>query len=115
MLLGIGTDLVKVSRIAKTYERFGNRFVSRILSPREITEYNNYTRDKIQFLASRYGYETCSYIDGLLRRQPTKHSILQESLLSVLKFYQSRVGFEALSVSNSQERQEKLSKRNILV
>lgn len=53
MIFGIGTDLVKVSRIASTLNRFGSRFVNRILSPREREEFDTYTRDKSQFLASR--------------------------------------------------------------
>lgn len=53
MICGIGTDIIKISRIQKTFSRFGNQFVNRILSARELREYNVYTRDKAQFLASR--------------------------------------------------------------
>ena len=53
MIFGVGTDLVKVSRIASTLNRFGSQFVNRILSPREREEFDRYTRDKSQFLASR--------------------------------------------------------------
>ena len=53
MIFGFGTDLVKVSRIASTLNRFGSQFVNRILSPREREEFDTYTRDKSQFLASR--------------------------------------------------------------
>ena len=54
MIAGIGTDLVSISRIAKTLNRFGDQFVNRILSIRELGEYAKYTRDKAQFLASRF-------------------------------------------------------------
>ena len=54
MIYGIGTDLVQLSRIARTWNRFGDRFVRRILSPREIVEFERYTQPKAQFLASRY-------------------------------------------------------------
>ena len=54
MIYGIGTDLVQLSRIAHTWARFGDRFVKRILSPREIAEFERYTQPKAQFLASRY-------------------------------------------------------------
>lgn len=54
MIVGIGTDLVQLSRIARTWNRFGDRFVRRILSPREIAEFERYTQPKAQFLASRY-------------------------------------------------------------
>ncbi|MBI4644905.1 MAG: holo-ACP synthase [Deltaproteobacteria bacterium] len=36
MIFGIGVDLVKVERIAVALERYGDRFVQRIFTPREI-------------------------------------------------------------------------------
>ena len=54
MIYGIGTDLVQLSRVAKTLTRFGDHFVKRILSPAEIAEYNKYTQPKEQFLSSRH-------------------------------------------------------------
>jgi len=36
MIYGIGVDLVRVARIAAAIERHGDRFLSRIFSPREI-------------------------------------------------------------------------------
>ena len=53
MIHGIGTDLVQLSRIASTFQRFGDRFVHRILSAEEITEFQQYTRPKEQYLSSR--------------------------------------------------------------
>jgi holo-[acyl-carrier protein] synthase len=38
-VIGIGTDIVKVSRIEAVVERQGERFVSRILTPPELEEY----------------------------------------------------------------------------
>lgn len=38
MIIGIGTDIVEVQRIAKSLNRFGNRFVQRILTQREFRE-----------------------------------------------------------------------------
>ena len=35
MILGIGTDLAEVSRIRKTVDRFGDRFIKRIFTDRE--------------------------------------------------------------------------------
>ncbi|KAK8818239.1 holo--carrier protein synthase [Blastocystis sp. ATCC 50177/Nand II] len=61
MIFGIGTDLVKVSRIASTLNRFGSQFVNRILSPREREEFDTYTRDKSQFLASRWAIKEATY------------------------------------------------------
>src|SRR3954471_18124261 len=37
MILGIGIDIIEVARIASSYERFGDRFLNRILHPNEIS------------------------------------------------------------------------------
>jgi holo-[acyl-carrier protein] synthase len=36
MILGVGIDIIEVARIAASYERFGERFLNRILLPGEI-------------------------------------------------------------------------------
>lgn len=53
MILGIGTDLIEVARIAKAYEKFGARFASRILLPDEIA-YCESHRNPAPFLAARF-------------------------------------------------------------
>ena len=35
MIIGIGTDLVKIDRLQKSIDRFGQRFIDRIFSPVE--------------------------------------------------------------------------------
>lgn len=45
-ILGIGTDLAEVDRIRHSVERFGDRFVNRIYTPREIA----YARSKANSL-----------------------------------------------------------------
>jgi holo-[acyl-carrier protein] synthase len=53
MILGIGTDIVEVHRIRTFFERFGQRFVERILLPSEI-EYCLSHKDPGPFLAVRF-------------------------------------------------------------
>ena len=36
MILGTGVDIIEVARIASSFEKFGDRFVNRILHPDEI-------------------------------------------------------------------------------
>ena len=36
MILGLGIDIIEVARIEASYERFGERFLNRILHPNEI-------------------------------------------------------------------------------
>ncbi|MEN7343560.1 MAG: holo-ACP synthase, partial [Pseudomonadota bacterium] len=44
MIYGIGTDVVEVSRIAATYERFGEHFANRLLLPAEREAFETYKR-----------------------------------------------------------------------
>jgi holo-[acyl-carrier protein] synthase len=37
MILGVGIDIIEVARIQSSYERFGDRFLNRILLPDEIS------------------------------------------------------------------------------
>lgn len=37
MIRGVGTDIVEISRIAKTYKRFGARFLNRVYTQKEQT------------------------------------------------------------------------------
>ena len=36
MIFGVGTDIVELSRIQATYDRFGDHFVQRLLMPEEL-------------------------------------------------------------------------------
>ncbi len=53
MILGIGTDIIEVTRIRASHEKFGERFVGRILLPSEI-EYCLSHKDSAPFIAARF-------------------------------------------------------------
>ena len=53
MIVGIGTDVVSIDRIEKTLERFGQRFVNRVLTPAERVRYEK-TAAKASHLAKRW-------------------------------------------------------------
>jgi len=53
MILGAGIDLIEVARIASSFEKFGERFVNRILLPDEIA-YCLSHRKPAPFLAARF-------------------------------------------------------------
>jgi holo-[acyl-carrier protein] synthase len=53
MILGTGIDLVEVARIRNSIERFGERFLKRLLCPDEIT-YCLSHRDPAPFVAGRF-------------------------------------------------------------
>ena len=53
MIFGVGTDLVELVRIQQTYERFGERFVERLLMPEERERFDA-SRQPVRFLAMRF-------------------------------------------------------------
>lgn len=53
MILGTGIDIIEVTRIAASFEKFGERFVNRILLPDEIA-YCLSHRQPAPFLAARF-------------------------------------------------------------
>lgn len=53
MIFGIGTDIVEVSRIQATYDRFGEHFVKRILMPEELDLFRR-SKWPVRFLAMRF-------------------------------------------------------------
>jgi holo-[acyl-carrier protein] synthase len=53
VIFGIGTDIVRVARMQKDLERFGNRFAERILTTNELREFSASARPA-HFLARRF-------------------------------------------------------------
>ncbi len=53
MIVGIGTDVASIERIGQSLERFGERFVNRVLTPEERVRFDK-TRAKASHLAKRW-------------------------------------------------------------
>lgn len=53
MIFGIGVDVLEVKRIRETLERFGPRFVERLLMPQEQAQLANTQRQE-RFIAMRF-------------------------------------------------------------
>lgn len=53
MIYGIGIDVIEPARVARVLERFGDRFVRRVLTPRERPGYAK-TAQPVLFLANRF-------------------------------------------------------------
>ncbi len=53
MIFGIGTDIIRIDRVAAVHARFGERFVDRLLLPQEQQEFAR-TRRHDRFLAMRF-------------------------------------------------------------
>jgi len=53
MIFGIGTDVVQLERVRLVHEKFGDRFVERLLLPAELEAFRRYQRP-VRFLAMRF-------------------------------------------------------------
>lgn len=53
MIFGIGTDVVQLERVRLVHEKFGDRFVERLLLPAELEGFRRYQRPT-RFLAMRF-------------------------------------------------------------
>ena len=64
MILGLGIDIIEVARVAASHEKFGERFLNRILLPSEIA-YCLSHKNPSPFLAARFaGKEAISKAFG---------------------------------------------------
>ncbi|HUD27188.1 MAG TPA: holo-ACP synthase [Burkholderiaceae bacterium] len=75
MIFGIGQDVIEIERVAGALARHGERFVSRILGPRELAVYEarrrRWPHRGTVFLATRFAAkEAISKAVGLGMRQP---------------------------------------------
>ncbi|MDH3429183.1 MAG: holo-ACP synthase [Gammaproteobacteria bacterium] len=53
MIFGVGTDIVEISRVQATYDRFGEHFVHRILMEEELELFRK-SKWPVRFLAMRF-------------------------------------------------------------
>ncbi|MFV9876292.1 MAG: holo-ACP synthase [Rickettsiales endosymbiont of Dermacentor nuttalli] len=56
MIIGIGTDIINIERIAKLVTKFGNKFLDRIFTPNEVLESQKFFLPKLysSYLAKRF-------------------------------------------------------------
>ncbi|MFZ5978998.1 MAG: holo-ACP synthase [Candidatus Zixiibacteriota bacterium] len=76
MVKSLGVDITEISRIKADLEKFGERFVRRILGPEEIKTYE-LRRDKDSFLAGRFAAkEACiKALSAYLEERPPLDAI----------------------------------------
>ena len=53
MIFGIGTDVVQMERLRRVHEKYGERFVERLLLPAELEAFRGQSRP-VRFLAMRF-------------------------------------------------------------
>ncbi len=54
MIRGVGFDAVRVPRVARLEERYGLRFVRRVLTPEEFVHWERRGRGRTRYLAGRF-------------------------------------------------------------
>lgn len=54
MIVGIGIDLTDLDRIARSLERFGARFATRVLTPAELALMPGQARSRAAYVAARF-------------------------------------------------------------
>lgn len=71
MIFGIGSDIVKIARMQKDLERWGDRFAQRVLTDHELQQYH-LSSQKAHFLAKRFAAKEavakafgCGFRNGL--------------------------------------------------
>ena len=110
-VIGIGVDLVECSRIERSLERFGEKFLRRVFTPAEVA-YCSSKRNKIERLAARFAAKEAALKalgTGLrhgitwqqveVRRQPGSRPTIAFS--GVAAQYAARLGVKHVSLSLS--------------
>lgn len=114
MIFGIGTDIVEYARIETMWERYGDRFAERVLSKRELPEFQAYA-SQARFLAKRFAAKEAfakAVGSGLrhpvsLQRIGVTHDGLGKPVLQfddLLRTYLAQLGVSAHHLSISDER-----------
>ncbi len=115
MIHGVGTDIVSVARMEASLQRFGERFVARVLAPEELEAYRANVR-KANFLARRFAAKEAlvkamgtGFVDGMALSQiAVDHDDLGRPLLrlggAVERRYRALgIGGAHLSISDERD------------
>jgi holo-[acyl-carrier protein] synthase len=114
VIFGIGTDIVDYARFERMFARYGDRFAERVLSERELPEFNSDSH-AARFLAKRFAAKEAfakAVGSGLrepvsLRRISITHDGLGKPVLQfdeVLRTYLAQLGISGHHLSISDER-----------
>ena len=115
MILGIGTDIVSIARMADNIKKHGEVFARRVLVEAEWEEYQA-TRQKASFLAKRFAVKEAAakalgtgFAEGVTWRQiSTQHDELGKPLLVFIDAALERaqqLGVSACHLSISDEKE----------
>lgn len=116
MVVGIGTDLIEIDRIAESIRRFGPRFLKRIFTPREIEFCERKKLHAAESFAARFAAKEAgakalgtgisrgvSWLEIEVTRQPGERPNLVLSGRAAERAHRMGVRTIALSITHSRE------------
>jgi holo-[acyl-carrier protein] synthase len=115
MVVGVGTDLIEIARIAQSVDRFGDRFLQRIYTAQEIA-YCQRKKSSAESLAARFAAKEAAakalgtginhgigWLDLEVGREPSGKPTLQLSGRAAQRARQLGVATINLSLTHSKE------------
>jgi holo-[acyl-carrier protein] synthase len=115
MVLGVGTDLMEIPRIAQSIERFGTRFLERVFTAREIA-YCRQKKNAAESFAARFAAKEAgakalgtgishgvSWLELEVAREPSGRPVLQLSGRAADRARALGVTRVSLSLTHSRE------------
>jgi holo-[acyl-carrier protein] synthase len=115
MVVGVGTDLIEIARIAQSVDRFGDRFLQRIYTAQEIA-YCQRKKSSAESLAARFAAKEAaakalgtgisrgvSWLELEVGREPSGKPTLQLSGRAAQRARQLGVATINLSLTHSKE------------
>jgi holo-[acyl-carrier protein] synthase len=115
MVIGVGTDLIEIARIAQSVDRFGERFLRRVFTPREI-EYCRQKKNAAESFAARFAAKEAGakalgtgisrgvgWLELEVTRSPGERPMLQLTGRAAARAHSLGVAHIALSLTHSRD------------
>ena len=116
MVVGVGTDLAEITRIARSIERFGERFLARVFTPGEIAYCRMRQKKSAESFAARFAAKEAGakalgtgisrgvgWLELEVRRAPGERPTLHLAGRAAERARELGVAHIALSLSHSRE------------
>ena len=111
MVIGVGTDVIEIARISQSIGRFGDRFLRRVFTPREIAYCRRRKNAAESFAAKEAAAKALGtgishgvgWLDLEVVRQPSGKPSLSLSGRAALRARQLGIAKSSLSLSHSKD------------
>ncbi len=115
MVIGVGTDLIEIARISHSIDRFGDRFLARVFTPREIA-YCRRKKNAAESFAARFAAKEAgakalgtgisrgvSWLELEVAREPSGKPSLSLSGRAAQRARQLGIAKSSLSLTHSKD------------